>query len=165
IDLGGVGKAYMLQAMAEAMVRAGAESGLINFGGDVRVIGRRPDGQPWRIGLQDPDDSQQVVAVVTMSDWIQASTSGDYQRYSLIEGRRYCHLIDPFTGYPADRFRSVTVLSRDGMPPLTSAALFLMPLDQGRQLAESYNMAVIWLLAGNRVIMTEAARSAVELRR
>ena len=84
--------------------------GFVDLGGDIRVIGPQPDGQPWRIGIRDPRDGEAVVAEVALHDGALA-TSGDYERFIEVEGVRYCHILDPRTGWPARGLSSVTVIT------------------------------------------------------
>jgi thiamine biosynthesis lipoprotein len=89
---------------------------LINFGGDVRALGAKPDGSPWQIGIQDPRQLDQCFATLSLIQGALA-TSGDYERFFELDGQRYCHILNPTTGMPVSYWRSVTVLA-----PLTSAA-------------------------------------------
>jgi FAD:protein FMN transferase len=116
IDLGGFGKEYAVDRVATIFIENGVTSALINFGGDVRALGTKPDGSPWQIGIQDPRQLEQCFATLSLSQGALA-TSGDYERFFELDGRRYCHILNPKTGMPVSHWRSVTVLA-----PLTSAA-------------------------------------------
>jgi FAD:protein FMN transferase len=116
IDLGGFGKEYAVDRVATIFLENGVTSALINFGGDVRALGNKPDGRPWQIGIQDPRQLEQCFATLSLSQGALA-TSGDYERFFEIDGRRYCHILNPKTGMPVSHWRSVTVLA-----PLASAA-------------------------------------------
>lgn len=116
IDLGGFGKEYAVDRVATIFLENGVSSALINFGGDVRALGTKPDGQPWQIGIQDPRQLDQCFATLSLSQGALA-TSGDYERFFEIDEKRYCHILNPKTGMPVSYWRSVTVLA-----PLTSAA-------------------------------------------
>lgn len=110
LDLGGVGKEYAVDRVAEICRSAGIEHGLIDLGGDLRVIGAHPTGQPWRIHIRHPRAVETPMAIL---DVVQGSvaTSGDYERFMEIDGRRYSHILNPRTGYPVHGLRSVSVLS------------------------------------------------------
>ena len=110
LDLGGLGKEYAADRAAEVCRELEARHGFVDLGGDIRVIGPQADGQPWRIGIRDPRGATAVVAQVALSGGALA-TSGDYERFIAVDGRRYCHLLDPRTGWPARGLSSVTVIS------------------------------------------------------
>jgi thiamine biosynthesis lipoprotein len=116
IDLGGFGKEYAVDRVATIFLENGVTSALINFGGDVRALGAKPDGRPWQIGIQDPRQLDQCFATLSLSQGALA-TSGDYERFFEIDEKRYCHILNPKTGMPVSYWRSVTVLA-----PLASAA-------------------------------------------
>jgi thiamine biosynthesis lipoprotein len=110
IDFGGLGKEYAADRAAEMCAELGARHGFIDLGGDIRVIGPQPDGQPWRIGIRHPRDAKKIVAEIALPNGALA-TSGDYERFIEVDGRRYCHILDPRTGWPAQGLASVTVIS------------------------------------------------------
>ena len=93
----------------------GVQNALVNLGGDLYAMGVSEDGDPWKVGVQSPDDAQALVATLPMSDR-GVATSGDYQRYFEYQGKRYHHLLDPETGAPSrPRMRSVTVAAENCM--------------------------------------------------
>jgi thiamine biosynthesis lipoprotein len=110
IDFGGVGKEYAADRMATICIEAGIAHGCVNLGGDVRVWGGRPDGRPWRVGIRHPRQPDGVVGGLDVADGAIA-TSGDYERYFEVDGRRYCHIIDPHTGMPVQAWQSVSVVA------------------------------------------------------
>jgi thiamine biosynthesis lipoprotein len=88
----------------------GAQHGFIDLAGDIRVIGPQPDGQPWTVGIRHPRDSASIVARVFLHEGALA-TSGDYERFIDVDGQRYCHILDPRTGWSAQGLSSVTVIA------------------------------------------------------
>ena len=108
IDLGGFGKEYAADRAAQVLQAQGVKSGHVNLAGDMRFLGPKPTGEPWMIGIQDPRHSSQVIATLPI---IQGglATSGDYERYFELDGQRYCHVINPLTGWPVTYWRSVSV--------------------------------------------------------
>jgi thiamine biosynthesis lipoprotein len=110
LDFGGLGKEYAADRAAEVCIGLGARYGFIDLGGDIRVIGSQPDGCPWRIGIRHPRDADKVVAEIKLSQGALA-TSGDYERFFEVDSRRYCHILDPRTGWPAHGLASVTVIA------------------------------------------------------
>ncbi|HEY6895148.1 MAG TPA: FAD:protein FMN transferase [Rhodanobacteraceae bacterium] len=129
LDFGGIGKEYAADRAAAILRDAGIAHALVNLGGDVRAIGSRGDGTPWRIAIRDPRDGEAVVGTMLVDDEAIA-TSGDYERYVEVDGRRYCHIVDPRSGMPVGHWQSASVVA-----PLTI-------------LAGSY--ATIAMLAGDR---------------
>jgi thiamine biosynthesis lipoprotein len=110
LDFGGLGKEYAADRAAEICVDLGARHGFMDLGGDIRVIGPQPDGHPWRVGIRHPRDVDKIVAEIALPNGALA-TSGDYERFIEVDGRRYCHILDPRTGWPARGISSVTVIS------------------------------------------------------
>ena len=111
IDFGGIGKEYAADRAAARMEELGARQGLVNLGGDVRIIGPHPDGAAWTIGVQDPRGrAGTAIAALPVAAGAMA-TSGDYERYFERDGRRYCHLLDPRTGWPVAHWRSMSVVA------------------------------------------------------
>ncbi len=111
LDFGGFGKEYAADRAAAVAMQLRVAHGLVDLGGDIRVIGPQPDGSPWRIGVRDPAQPQQAAASVDLHQGAIAS-SGDYERCMVVDGRRYSHLLDPRNGWPVPSpIRSVSVLA------------------------------------------------------
>ena len=110
LDLGGYAKGAALDAAAAILKRHGLTNALVNIGGNVLALGEA-GSRPWRVGIQHPRQPG-VLATLDLADGEALGTSGDYQRYFEAAGRRYCHLIDPRTGWPAADMQSVTILTR-----------------------------------------------------
>ena len=110
IDFGGIGKEYAADRMATICVEHGVAHGLVNLGGDVRAIGAQSNGAPWRVGIKHPREAGRTIASVELVDGAVA-TSGDYERFFEIGGRRYCHILDPRTGMPVAHWQSVSVVA------------------------------------------------------
>ena len=115
VDLGGIGKGYGVDRAVAVLREWGVRDALVNLGGDLYAMGVSEDGDPWKVGVQSPDDAQALVATLPMSDR-GVATSGDYQRYFEYQGKRYHHLLDPRTAAPSQaKMRSVTVAADDCM--------------------------------------------------
>ena len=108
LDFGGFGKEYAADRAASVLIAAGMMHALVNLGGDVRVTGPQADGAPWCIGIQHPRHTDQAIASIAISSGALA-TSGDYERYMVINGKRYAHLLNPLTGYPIECAQSASV--------------------------------------------------------
>ncbi len=110
IDFGGIGKEYAADRAATIAAERGAPHALVNLGGDVRAAGPQADGTPWRVGVKHPREQGAVIATLALSAGAIA-TSGDYERYFELDGRRYCHVLDPRNGYPVAYWQSVSVIA------------------------------------------------------
>lgn len=140
IDLGGLGKGFIAERVADLLTKRGIESALIAMAGDIRAIGRRPGGKPWRVGIQDPRDPNNPRALITVLELTDCavSTSGNYQRYVEIDGRRYSHIVDPRTGRPADHVPSVTVIGSDTLTTdILGTVLSVLGVEEGMKMVES----------------------------
>jgi thiamine biosynthesis lipoprotein len=110
LDLGGIAKGEAIDRALAVLAAAGCAGGLVEIGGDLRCFGRRPGGRPWEILVRDPYRPGESCASLEVGEGALC-TSGDYFRYTEIEGRRYSHILDPRTGRPAGQASSVTVLA------------------------------------------------------
>ena len=110
LDFGGYVKEYAADVAASACIAGGIAHGLVELGGDVRLIGPHPDGSAWRVGIRHPRAPEQALAYVDMHEGAIAS-SGDYERAMVINGVRYCHILDPKTGWPVRALSAVSVLA------------------------------------------------------
>jgi thiamine biosynthesis lipoprotein len=108
LDLGGYAKGYALDRAIETLKGRGIKNALINIGGNIIALGKHGD-KPWRVGIQHPRKPNAIAMLNLESGWA-IGTSGDYQRYFELAGKRYCHIINPSTGYPVDGVQAVTVL-------------------------------------------------------
>lgn len=108
LDFGGYAKGYALDRAAAYLTAQQVKHALINIGGNIIALGDH-DGQPWRVGIQHPRRPEALATIALQDGWA-IGTSGDYQRYFELDGKRYCHLINPKTGYPVQHTQAVTVL-------------------------------------------------------
>ncbi|MBQ3281209.1 MAG: FAD:protein FMN transferase [Eubacterium sp.] len=131
IDLGGIAKGYTSDRIIAIMKESGVEHALVNLGGNVQVLGHKPDGSEWRVAITDPEDEANYVGGVSVSDKA-VITSGGYQRFFESGGEKYFHIIDPSDGYPArNGLISVTIVSEDGtLADGLSTSLFIMGPDK-----------------------------------
>lgn len=139
VDLGGIGKGFASDRFMEIFQEYGITSAFSNIGGNVSTLGNKPDGSPWRVGIRHPRLNGLIGAVGVTGKAVV--TSGDYERYFLDkEGRRFHHIINPITGYPAESgLISVTVVADSAMTADTlSTAVFVAGLERGVTLIEKY---------------------------
>jgi FAD:protein FMN transferase len=115
LDLGGYAKGYALDIALAELHKLGVKNALVNIGGNIIALGKHGD-KSWRVGVQHPRKPDAIAAIDLESGWA-IGTSGDYQRYFELDGKRYCHIIDPATGYPVQGVQAVTVL----IPPANNA--------------------------------------------
>jgi len=108
LDLGGYAKGYALDIALAYLRKQGIKNALVNIGGNIIALGQHGD-KPWRVGIQHPRQPSAIATLDLPSGWA-IGTSGDYQRFFELDGKRYCHIIDPTTGYPVQNIQSVTVL-------------------------------------------------------
>lgn len=139
LDVGAIAKGYAVEKVANACETEGFTSLLISVGGNVRSIGYKADNKtPWNVGVQnpEPDEKTSVLLTVALVDK-SLVTSGDYQRFYMIDGVRYHHIIDPETLMPANHFKSVSIITEDsGIADGLSTAAFLLPFEKAKELIE-----------------------------
>jgi len=137
LDVGAAAKGYAVDRAVEALIEAGVQAGLIEAGGDIRFWGRKPDGRPWRFGVRHPRDADQTITVEDVG-LSSLATSGDYEQFFERDGRRYHHLLDPLTGYPARAAVSATAWAATAMDAdILATAFFVMGPEAAVALAES----------------------------
>ena len=110
IDFGGFGKEYAADRAAEVFLSLGIQHGLVDLGGDIRIIGDKTDESGWNIGIRDPQQPELAISYVTLHQGAMA-TSGHYERFMIVDGQRYCHILKANTGWPVNHWASVTVLA------------------------------------------------------
>lgn len=129
-DLGAIAKGYIIDKVAMIFKKHGVKSAYINIGGDVFLIGKK-ENRKWIVGIQHPRDKNKMLSVLRLTD-MAVVTSGDYQRYRIIKNKRYHHIINPKTGYPAWNCISATVIAENAMTAdALSTAVFVMGPDKG----------------------------------
>lgn len=138
IDLGGVAKGYAVDRAIEVLKRHGIRSALVTTGSTTRVIGQKPGGEPWKIGIEDPRDKNSLIGILELQDGESLSTSGDYQQFFVRKGKRYHHILDPDTGRPAQDYMSVTVITIRSCAEadILSTALFVLGYPDGMKYVE-----------------------------
>jgi FAD:protein FMN transferase len=163
LGLGGIAKGYAVDRAAAVLEQAGFHNFYVDGGGDVRVRGER-NGRPWRVGVRNPRGARDdLIAVLTLRDGAVV-TSGDYERFRIVDGVQLHHIIDPRTGWPAQGLISVTVVgpSAEAADALATAAFVLGPED-GRELIESEpNTEALLVDPDGRVHMTSGFRGLTQ---
>ncbi|MBK9161350.1 MAG: FAD:protein FMN transferase [Nitrosomonadales bacterium] len=165
IDLGGYAKGYALDRAAELLRKRGIRNALVNIGGNILALGSHGK-RPWRVGIQHPRKSG-ALAMLDLHDGEAIGTSGDYQRYFELDGKRYCHLVDPRNGYPAQGVQAVTVLAHGPhagvMSDVASKPLFVAGADGWRAAAAQMDLAEAMLVdAQGGIHLTAALQKRLE---
>lgn len=136
LDLGGVAKGYATDEAVKALREMGIQHAMINAGGNVYALGSKPDGSPWRVGVQDPRGDKGIIAILFLKDKA-AVTSGDYQRYFEQEGIRYHHIVDPSTGKQARDLMQTTVVADSAADAdILSTTLFVLGSQNGMRFVQ-----------------------------
>jgi thiamine biosynthesis lipoprotein len=150
LDVGAIAKGYAVEMIAQALEANGTGSYLLNVGGNVRTVGSKPDGSPWLIGIENPDEyADDPYAEYISLAGESVVTSGSYQRYYFVDGKNYHHIIDPETLMPAEGYLSVSVICKSSAEgDALSTALFCMSLEEGLALIDSTEGAeAMWILS------------------
>ena len=134
IGFGGIGQGYVGNRCKQLMQAMGITAGLINVSGDIVTWGKQPDGSKWRIGIADPQHKTNVISWLSVSD-ISVVTSGGYEKFAIINGQRYGHILDPRTGYPSQGVGSVTIVSPDiELSDALATGVFVLGVEKGMEL-------------------------------
>ena len=148
IDVGALGKGYATEKAAQYLENKGVNSYVLNIGGNIRIIGQKPDGNGWATGIKDPSDTSQYAFYLTLSD-TSCVTSGDYERFFVCDGVKYHHIIDKDTLMPSAFFSSVSVITKNSaLADALSTALFSMSYEDGLALVNKLgDIEVLWITA------------------
>lgn len=165
LDLGGIAKGVAINRAFDILTSRNIRSALINAGGDIRVIGRKPDGTPWRIGIQDPRNPDKMIAKIALQEWDTLTTSGDYQRYFIKDGIRYAHILDPQTGLPPREVASVTLVyncRQRGFVP--SAAFQILGVERGLSVLKRFpGVEAVFVATDGRIVTSPGLEGKIEL--
>jgi thiamine biosynthesis lipoprotein len=167
INLGGIAKGYAIDRASAVLRKAGLPAFFAQAGGDLYVEGKKPDGKPWTVGVRDPRGADGAFfALLPVTDHA-FSTAGDYERAFIKNGKRYHHIIDPRTGYPATASRSVTVWAKDALTAdAIDDAVFILGPKRGLQLVESIDdCGAVIVDANNKVWVSKRLEGVVRVLR
>lgn len=164
INLGGIAKGYAVDREVAILRRHGFADFLVQAGGDLYVAGKRGD-RHWRVGIRDPRASRDEYFAMAEIQDRSFSTSGDYERFVIRDGKRYHHIIDPATGYPATRTRSVTVMALDAFTAdALSKGFFILGPEEGMKLVEQLpDVEAVFVGADNQVHVSSGLRGKVTI--
>ena len=162
-DLGAFAKGYAIDRAIERLREFGIHNAIINAGGDLRAIGQHGD-RPWRIGIRHPRGSGILASIEVETDE-SVFTSGGYERFFEVDGKRYHHIIDPRSGYPADTTMSVTVIHNNAaIADAAATALFVAGPDNWVEIARKLGIGLVMLIGSDSIIhMNPAMQSRIRL--
>ncbi|NCQ52728.1 MAG: hypothetical protein AUJ99_04755 [Caldisericum sp. CG2_30_36_11] len=162
IDLGGIAKGYTLDKIKEILPKYNLKSAIINMGGNILTYGISNKGN-WLIGIKNPREDG-VVGKITIKGSKFISTSGDYEKYFIENGKRYCHIIDPSTGLPSDKIVSVTVVSDKGyLGDAFSTAFFVLGKEKSLELANKSGVEIIGFDKNLNPFFTDGIKNEVNI--
>ncbi len=171
LDLGGIAKGYAADRAVEAIKAEGVKAALVAIAGDIRGFGLNTSGQGWRVGIQDPRPDtvsqrpwEDVFASIELKD-NAISTSGDYQRFFIKDGKRYHHILDPETGFPAEsELISVTVIAPEGyLADSLATAVLVLGVEKGMQLLESMGIGGVLVCADKKILLTKNLKGKINI--
>jgi thiamine biosynthesis lipoprotein len=163
IDLGGIIKGYAVDKVVEVLHQNGIISGIVAVGGEIRSLGKKPDGTSWVVGVQNPrqkGSDDEVIATVELSDKA-LSTSGDYIKYFEKDGIRYHHLLDPKTGYPSRQCGSTTIVADDNSTADGFSKLFILGPEKGLAVAKKLGFDVLFIDCKGGIFMSDGLRNKI----
>lgn len=167
LDLGSIGKGIAADEIRNTLNNQEIRGAVISIGGTVLVYGKKPGDYEWQIGIRDPRGEQGTVfGTLTMAEDGVVSTSGDYEQYFIEQDKRYHHIFDPATGYPADSgLCSVTVISEQGIiSDGLSTACFVLGYEKSLPLLEQYDAEAIFVTTEKEVYVTDGIRNSFEIK-
>ncbi len=144
LDLGGIVKEYAVDRAATICLEAGLQHGMINLGGDIRIIGPHPDGSPWRVAVSDPAAKREALRILEISSGALAS-SGDYERCITIDGVRYGHILNPHTGWPVKQLAAVSIAADICVVAGSAATIGMLKEEQGKAWLENLGLPYLWV--------------------
>lgn len=152
IGFGGIGKGYAAEKAKQLLISKGAKSGVVNASGDLTTWGNQPNGNPWTIGIANPEETNRAFSSLNISN-VAVATSGDYEKFVMIDGKRYSHTIDPKTGLPVTGIKSVTIITPNAeLADAMATPVMVMGVNVGLNLVNQMkNIACIIIDDHNRI--------------
>ena len=159
LDFGGFGKEYAADRAGAVLAARGLRHGYVNLAGDMRMLGPKPDGSPWMIGIQDPRDKTAILATIPV-DRGGLATSGDYERFFELDGKRYCHILDPRSGQPVTHWRTVSVVAPLAVVAGNCATIAMLKQADGLAFLEACGMNYLAVDQSGTVHVKRAAQAS-----
>ena len=164
LDFGGVVKEYAADRAAAICAEAGIRHGLVDLGGDIKIIGPHPDGASWSVGIQHPRQAGAVMAMIALSNGAIA-TSGDYERFVEIDGKRYSHIVSPRTGMPVRGLAGVSVVAPECVVAGSATTIAMLMEERGPAWLEEVGLPHVWMDQEQHVGGTYVASSQTTSKR
>ncbi len=163
ISLGAIAKGFASEILCRQIENDGIESALINLGGNVYAHGKKPSGADWQIAITDPDNTASPLLSISVSD-LAVVTSGAYERYYEINGKKYNHIINPKTGYPVENeIKSVTITATDSiLCDVLSTAVYVSGISEAKALSEKFDAGII-IVTDDSIFITENLTEKINL--
>lgn len=166
LDVGAIAKGYATEQVADRLAADGLVSAILNVGGNVRAIGNNiKTDEPWSVGIQNPDnESEEAILDLIKLENASMVSSGDYERYYTVDGKRYNHIIDTETLFPAENFTAVTVICEDsGVADALSTAIYCMDFEEGHKLIQSMEGSeAMWIFKDKSVRYSEGFEALIK---
>jgi thiamine biosynthesis lipoprotein len=164
LDFGGNAKGLAIEMALTTLKQSGIQNAIVSIGGDMKAIGSK-NGVPWKVGIQNPHNPNQVLATLSLQESESVVTSGIYQRYFEWQGQRFSHVLNPKTGYPAHSFSSVTVLHPNAITADAAAtALLIAGPKQWKNIAKSMGIQYVFAIDEHgKKYQTEAMMQRITL--
>lgn len=167
IDFGASGKGIACDEVVKLLESTDVAGAVISVGGSIAVYGQKGDGKDWHIGIRDPEGGEDdVMGVLECQGGTFISTSGDYEKYFELDGKRYHHILDPATGYPVDNgLKSVTIICNNGLlSDAMSTACFVMGLEDGMRYAKEKDVDAIFITNDKKVYITDGIKKKFNIK-
>ncbi|MEM8889874.1 MAG: FAD:protein FMN transferase [Bacteroidota bacterium] len=156
IGFGAIGKGYAANRAKKVLQEMGISSGMVNAGGDLIAWGTEEDGSPWKIAVADPSKEKKVLAWLEVQDKAVV-TSGDYERFVILEGKRYAHIIDPRSGWPVQGLKSVSIICPDAeIADALATTVFVLGKEKGLELVEKLRGIECIIITDENEIVTSS---------
>jgi len=154
IGFGGIGKGYAAEKAKQVMQQMGIKSGVVNASGDLTAWGFQPTRKPWTVGIVKPDSSGEVFSYLNVTN-MAVATSGNYEKFAMIDGKRYSHTIDPRTGFPVGGIKSVTIITTNAeFADAMATPVMIMGIEAGLYMIDQMNDIEAVLIDDNNRVYT-----------
>ncbi len=144
LDFGGFGKEYAVDRVVGLLRSLGARHGVVNLAGDIGIVGPHPDGSSWPVGIRHPREPRKAMLAVPV-DRGGVASSGDYERYMIVDGRRLCHLLDPRSGWPVETLVCVSVVAEQCLVAGTATTIAMLKGPAGPRWLRELGLPHLWM--------------------
>lgn len=162
IDVGAIAKGYVCEQISKVLIENNVKSYILNLGGNIKLIGSKPKNKDFNVGVQDPNSNKNLT-ILSLKDY-SVVTSGSYQRYYMVDGVRYHHIINPKTLMPQNNYLSVTIVSKDStLCDCLSTALFNLTIEEGKEIIKNFeDTYAMWVDVNNNITYSDGFNSFIK---